>query len=93
MKTKNTNVVPCDNSERGEMAVRMLNTLAQNDPDAWIENYPVSGDSILDPVPRAVVTARRNLGKMREKSTTPSPSLADSWSGPEIDQDMVRTTS
>lgn len=93
MKTKNTNVVPCDSSERGEMAVRMLNMLAQNDPDAWIENYPVSDDAILDPVPRAVVTARRNLRKMRERSAVPSSSLADSWSGPEIDRAMVRTAS
>lgn len=102
MKMKNANVVPCDSGERGEMAVRMLNTLAQNDPDAWIENYPVSSDAILDPVPRAVVMSRRNLRKRQKsndaceygeqkKAATPGSSLADSWSGPEIDRETVRS--
>lgn len=61
---------------------RMLNELGRNDPDAWIANFDATDDAVLDPLARAVVTARRK--QLTLTRGTHEPSVADAWSGPEI---------
>ena len=60
----------------------MLNTLACNDPDAWISNFDPADDDVLDPFARAAVAAKRK--QMQPLRMIHEPSIADSWDGPSI---------
>jgi len=83
MKTINErssdNFALSDFSKRREV---MLNTLARNDPDAWVKNFDPADDEVLDPFARAAVTARRK--QMQPVRVTYESSIVDSWDGPSI---------